>query len=122
MLRRANQSLERALQAAWEARAPELPLDDAEQALVLASVIEKETGIAEERARIGGVFVRRLKNGMRLQTDPTVIYGMGSRYAGISAARPLAIRPTTPTRDGLPRADEWPGAATVRENRRWRRM
>src|SRR5690606_1337915 len=104
LLRRANQSLERALQAAWEARVPELPLDDAEQALVLASIIEKETGIAEERARIGGVFVRRLKNGMRLQTDPTVIYGMGSRYAGnIRRADLLADTPyNTYTRDGLP--------------------
>jgi len=104
VLRRANQSLERALQAAWEARAPDLPLDDAEQALVLASIIEKETGIAEERARIGGVFVRRLKTGMRLQTDPTVIYGMGSRYAGnIRRADLLADTPyNTYTRDGLP--------------------
>ena len=104
VLRRANQSLEVALQAAWEARVPGLPLDDAEQALVLASIIEKETGIAEERARIGGVFVRRLKNGMRLQTDPTVIYGMGSRYDGnIRRADLLADTPyNTYTRDGLP--------------------
>ncbi|MGY1519566.1 endolytic transglycosylase MltG [Luteimonas sp. A482] len=104
VLRRANQSLERALQAAWEARAPDLPLDDAEQALVLASIIEKETGIAEERARIGGVFVRRMNSGMRLQTDPTVIYGMGSRYAGnIRRADLLADTPyNTYTRDGLP--------------------
>lgn len=104
LLRRANQSLERALQAAWEARAPDLPLQDAGQALVLASIIEKETGIAEERARIGGVFVRRLQRGMRLQTDPTVIYGMGSRYAGnIRRADLLADTPyNTYTRDGLP--------------------
>lgn len=104
LLRRANQALERELQAAWEARAPGLPLDDAEQALVLASIIEKETGIAEERARIGGVFVRRLERGMRLQTDPTVIYGMGSRYAGnIRRADLLADTPyNTYTRDGLP--------------------
>ena len=104
VLRRANQSLERALQAAWEARAPGLPLEDAEQALVLASIIEKETGIAEERARIGGVFVRRLQRGMRLQTDPTVIYGMGSRYDGnIRRADLLADTPyNTYTRDGLP--------------------
>ena len=104
LLRRANQALERELQAAWEARAPGLPLDDAEQALVLASIIEKETGIADERARIGGVFVRRLERGMRLQTDPTVIYGMGSRYAGnIRRADLLADTPyNTYTRDGLP--------------------
>lgn len=104
LLRRANQSLERALQEAWEARAPDLPLQDAGQALVLASIIEKETGIAEERARIGGVFVRRLQRGMRLQTDPTVIYGMGSRYTGnIRRADLLADTPyNTYTRDGLP--------------------
>ena len=71
---------------------------------MLASIIEKETGIAEERARIGGVFVRRLQRGMRLQTDPTVIYGMGSRYAGnIRRADLLADTPyNTYTRDGLP--------------------
>ena len=104
VLRRANAALERALQAAWEARAPGLPLADAEQALVLASIIEKETGIAEERPRIGGVFVRRLKSGMRLQTDPTVIYGMGSSYSGnIRRADLLADTPyNTYTRDGLP--------------------
>src|SRR5690606_31280146 len=82
LLRRANRSLERVLEAAWEARAPGLPLADADEALVLASIIEKETGIAEERARIGGVFVRRLQRGMRLQTDPTVIYGLGSAFDG----------------------------------------
>ena len=104
VLRRANEALERALQAAWDARAPDLPLENAEQALVLASIIEKETGIAEERARIGGVFVRRLQRGMRLQTDPTVIYGMGSRYDGnIRRADLLADTPyNTYTRDGLP--------------------
>ena len=104
VLRRANQALERALQAAWEARAPGLPLKDAGEALVLASIIEKETGIAEERAQIGGVFVRRLQKGMRLQTDPTVIYGMGSRYDGnIRRADLLADTPyNTYTRDGLP--------------------
>jgi UPF0755 protein len=104
ILRRANEGLEQALQAAWEARAPDLPLENAEQALVLASIIEKETGIAEERARIGGVFVRRLRQGMRLQTDPTVIYGMGSRYDGnIRRADLLADTPyNTYTRDGLP--------------------
>ena len=104
LLRRANRSLERVLAAAWEARAPDLPLADADEALVLASIIEKETGIAEERARIGGVFVRRLQRGMRLQTDPTVIYGMGSGFDGnIRRADLLADTPyNTYTRDGLP--------------------
>ncbi|TYT25607.1 endolytic transglycosylase MltG [Luteimonas viscosa] len=104
LLRRANAALERALQAAWESRAADIPLDNADEALVLASIIEKETGIAEERAQIGGVFTRRLKLGMRLQTDPTVIYGMGSAYDGnIRRADLLADTPyNTYTRDGLP--------------------
>ncbi len=117
VLRRANAALERELQAAWQARAPDLPLADAEQALVLASIIEKETGIAEERPRIGGVFVRRLKTGMRLQTDPTVIYGMGSSYSGnIRRSDLLADTPyNTYTRDGLPPTPiAMAGAAAIR--------
>ena len=117
VLRRANAALERTLQAAWDARAPGLPLADAQQALVLASIIEKETGIAEERPRIGGVFVRRLKSGMRLQTDPTVIYGMGSSYSGnIRRADLLADTPyNTYTRDGLPPTPiAMAGAAAIR--------
>lgn len=104
VLRRANAALERALQSAWEARAADLPLKDAEEALVLASIVEKETGIAEERPQIAGVFERRLKLGMRLQTDPTVIYGMGSAYAGnIRRADLTTDTPyNTYTRDGLP--------------------
>ena len=104
LLRRANRALEQALQSAWEARAPDLPLEDTDQALVLASIIEKETGIASERAQIGGVFTRRLRAGMRLQTDPTVIYGLGSTYDGnIRRADLLADTPyNTYTRDGLP--------------------
>ena len=104
LLRRASAGLDRALAAAWEARAPELPLKDAEEALVLASIVEKETGIAEERPQIAGVFVRRLKLGMRLQTDPTVIYGMGSAYAGnIRRADLTTDTPyNTYTRAGLP--------------------
>lgn len=104
LLKRANADLERALDAAWESRAADLPLADREQALSLASIIEKETGIAEERARIGGVFTRRLKQGIRLQTDPTVIYGMGSTYAGNIRRRDLETDTpyNTYTRDGLP--------------------
>ena len=74
--------MSRALDAAWEARADGLPLASRDEALVLASIVEKETGAAEERARIAGVFVRRLEKGMRLQTDPTVIYGIGEAYDG----------------------------------------
>jgi UPF0755 protein len=104
VLRRANADLERALDAAWAARADGLPLEDREEALVLASIVEKETGVASERAQIAGVFVRRLQAGMRLQTDPTVIYGMGSGYAG-NIRRSDLLRDTpynTYTRDGLP--------------------
>ena len=104
LLRRAADDLDRALAAAWEARADDLPIDTPEQALVLASIVEKETGIASERPLIAGVFTRRLRIGMRLQTDPTVIYGMGSAYAGnIRRSDLLADTPyNTYTRDGLP--------------------
>ncbi len=82
LLRRARASLDEALAQAWEKRAPDLPYDSAYQALTMASIIEKETAVAQERPRISGVFVRRLQQGMRLQTDPTVIYGMGAEYKG----------------------------------------
>src|SRR5690606_6690312 len=82
LLQRAWTAMDTTLDAAWKSRAPGLPLKDKEEALVLASIIEKETGVAEERPQIAGVFVRRLALGMKLQTDPTVIYGMGERYAG----------------------------------------
>lgn len=104
LLKRAADGLDRALAAAWEARAADLPIDTPEEALVLASIVEKETGIAEERPRIAGVFTRRLRIGMRLQTDPTVIYGMGSAFDGNIRRRDLtADTPyNTYTRDGLP--------------------
>lgn len=104
LLRRANAALETAVDRAWESRAEGLELKDREQVLVLASIIEKETGIAEERPAISGVFNRRLKIGMRLQTDPTVIYGMGTAYDG--NIRRSDLQTDTPyntyTRDGLP--------------------
>jgi len=104
VLRRAFDAMSVELDKAWATRVPDLPLQSKEQALALASIVEKETGIAEERPAIAGVFVRRLRIGMRLQTDPTVIYGMGATYAGnIHKADLLADTPyNTYTRDGLP--------------------
>ena len=104
ILRRAHIALESHLQQAWEGRASGLPLDTPDQALVLASIIEKETGVAGERPQIAGVFVRRLQMGMRLQTDPTVIYGLGSTFDG-NLTR-VHLQSDTPfntyTRSGLP--------------------
>ena len=104
LLRRAADALDAALAHAWETRADGLPLDTPEEALVLASIIEKETGLASERARIAGVFIRRLQRGMRLQTDPTVIYGIGSAFDGNIRRRDLQTDTpyNTYTRDGLP--------------------
>jgi len=82
ILRRAYQRLSTILDEEWQRRAKGLPYKKAYQALVMASIVEKETGQASERAEISGVFVRRLQKGMRLQTDPTVIYGLGDSYKG----------------------------------------
>ena len=103
VLRRAYGAMERALAAAWEARADGLPLETADEALVLASIVEKETGAPEERARIAGVFVRRLEKGMRLQTDPTVIYGIEDYDGNITRAHLEQDTPyNTYVRAGLP--------------------
>lgn len=102
--RLANRQLEQALASAWAARVADLPLKSADEALTLASVVEKETGKASERPRIAGVFVRRLRLGMRLQSDPTVIYGLGSGYDGDIRSRDLTTDTpwNTYTRGGLP--------------------
>ena len=92
------------LAAAWEARRPDLPLGTSYQALILASMVEKEAALKSERALIAGVFINRLRKGMRLQSDPTVIYGLGERYDGSIHTRDL-LRDTpynTYTRSGLP--------------------
>jgi UPF0755 protein len=104
ILRRAHQLMRAHLQAQWEARKPELPLANPYEALILASIIEKETGKATERPLIGAVFINRLRIGMRLQTDPTVIYGLGDGFDGNLRKRDLiADTPyNTYTRAGLP--------------------
>ena len=92
------------LEAAWNARAAALPINSAYEALTLASIVEKETGLASERARIAGVFITRLRKNMRLQTDPTVIYGLGAAYDGNIRERDLRMDTpyNTYTRAGLP--------------------
>ena len=104
VLRRAHRAMAEALDEAWNARAQGLPLKDEHEALVLASIVEKETGIASERPQIAGVFVRRLQAGMLLQTDPSVIYGMGERYRGNIRRNDLTTDTpyNTYTRAGLP--------------------
>ena len=104
ILKLAYANMREALTQAWNMRAPDLPLSSPDQALVLASMVEKETGLAAERPRIAGVFVARLRRGMRLQSDPTVIYGLGAGYDGHIHERDLtADTPfNTYTRDGLP--------------------
>ncbi len=104
ILKRAMADMNAALAKAWETRAEGIPLTSAYQALILASIVEKETGIASERPDIAGVFTRRLQQGMPLQTDPTVIYGMGSRYTGNIRRSDLTTDTpyNTYTRAGLP--------------------
>ncbi|MBN2647708.1 MAG: endolytic transglycosylase MltG [Thiotrichales bacterium] len=89
ILLRAKAAMEQTLNQSWSNRQPDLPLQSAQQALVLASIVEKETGLAAERPLIAGVFVNRLRQGMRLQTDPTVIYGAGADYDGNIRRRDL---------------------------------
>lgn len=103
-LQRAYRMMSKRLTAQWRRRAPGLPLKTPYQALILASIVEKETAAPEELPRIAGVFIRRLDIGMRLQSDPTVIYGLGASYHGKLHAADL--RKDTPyntyTRNGLP--------------------
>ena len=104
VLRRAARAMDKRLDAAWSLRSSDSPLKTPDQALILASIIEKETGKASDRAEIGGVFINRLRLGMPLQTDPTVIYGLGSQFDGNLRKRDLlADTPyNTYTRTGLP--------------------
>lgn len=104
ILRRAYAAQMQILEEVWATRASDLPLDSPYQALVLASIVEKETGLSADRARIAGVFINRLRLKMPLQTDPTVIYGMGDAYQG--RIRKVDLQTDTPwntyTRGGLP--------------------
>lgn len=104
ILKRAYRAMERQLGTAWEQRAPGLPYRGPYEALIMASIIEKETGQASERALIGGVFVNRLRIGMMLQTDPSVIFGLGEKFDGNLRKKDLlADTPhNTYTRAGLP--------------------
>jgi UPF0755 protein len=104
LLKRAQRAQAKHLQAAWSQRSPDSPLKTPEEALILASIVEKETGRASDRAMVAGVFVNRLRLGMPLQTDPTVIYGLGEKYDGKLHRRDLQTDTpyNTYTRSGLP--------------------
>jgi UPF0755 protein len=104
ILRLAYDSMARVLAQAWEQRKEGLPVTTPYEALTLASIVEKETGLASERPRIAGVFTTRLRTGMRLQSDPTVIYGIGARYDGDIRTKDLSTDTpyNTYTRGGLP--------------------
>jgi UPF0755 protein len=116
LLRRAYESMQTKLATAWANRAPGLPYKDSYEALIMASIIEKETGKATERPTIAGVFLNRLRIPMRLQTDPTVIYGMGDKFDGNIRKKDLETDTiyNTYTRDGLPPTPiAMPGMASI---------
>ncbi|MDX8384921.1 MAG: endolytic transglycosylase MltG [Gallionella sp.] len=104
IFKHAYQTMQQRLQEAWANRESDLPIQTPYQALILASIVEKETGAASDRSMIAGVFVNRLRRGMRLQTDPTVIYGMGEKFDGNLRRRDLKADTiyNTYTRKGLP--------------------
>lgn len=116
LYKRAYHTMQTVLAESWERRAPGLPYKTPMDALIMASIIEKETGLAAERREIAGVFVRRLQQGMRLQTDPTVIYGLGEHYDG--NLRRVDLERDSPyntyVRSGLPPTPICsPGAASI---------
>ncbi len=116
VLKQAHQKMRTLLDKEWAERADKLPFKNAYEALILASIVERETGSLSERDQIAGVFVRRLQRGMRLQTDPTVIYGMGDSYKGNISRKDLAgVNPyNTYQIDGLPPTPiSLPSAASI---------
>ena len=117
ILKRAHAAMKKKLTDAWTERDPAIPLASPYEVLILASIIEKETGAGAERPLIASVFVNRLKTGMRLQTDPTVIYGMGQSFDGNIRKKDLAADTpwNTYTRDGLPPTPiAMPGEASLK--------
>jgi UPF0755 protein len=116
VLRRSYQAMQRRLAAEWENRDPSVPYDDPYQALIMASIVEKETGRAADRPFVASVFANRLKRGMLLQTDPTVIYGLGEEFDGNLRKRDLVTdnEYNTYTRPGLPPTPiSMPGQASI---------
>jgi UPF0755 protein len=114
--RRSYEAMQRRLAAAWENRDPSVPYRNIDEALIMASIVEKETGAAADRGKVASVFVNRLRIGMRLQTDPTVIYGLGEKFDG--NLRKIDLLTDTPynsyTRPGLPPTPiALPGMASI---------
>jgi UPF0755 protein len=116
ILKRAYHAMQNNLNTAWAGRATNLPLTDSYQALILASIVEKETGRESDRTNVAGVFINRLRIGMRLQTDPTVIYGLGDKFDGNLRKKDLLADQeyNTYTRSGLPPTPiALPGMASI---------